>query len=1125
MPTADCLPSRCRAGVYLTVFLALFLISMGILSASPADFGSRPTPVVEMVAARAQPGRQVVFLRSGGSLAVGMAANGWKEAEILMEASEPRAAYTIFSPDGREVRSGSIDEAGWLVISFPTPVDGLYRFVVRTKSEAEDDEDFQLRAEVLPFATATRGERTRAEALYSKAEAQRNALRASDVHEAIAEYRQAASVWEHVRDREAQALALSGEALAWLELSQYNNAIATLDCAIAVSAASVYLRSWLLNLKAQVFLVRWDSRSASVVAAEALRLGRSLGDAELEADALTDQGASEWLTHAESAARDIDEALRLARKSGNTGTMALALRYKAWIQQDQGHLTRALSLMQQAEEYFRRVGDGRDVLQAMSDIANIEGLEGDRYSALLRNSRLVSPMMESGNTSNYATVVGNIGTDYIALNRDRDAIPYLQKAVLAFRNIHDDSGESIYLGQLCAVELRQKQLSNALRDCRRSASIIEQAHDPKRLAITTWRLGKVRQAFGQIDLAVENYRRAASLSEQVPDPRFESQSLLDWGDVIEAAHKREEALPLFQRALSLSERAEDSTVQLEARFRIARWHANAGEDADAISELRIALGQIERKRSTVHNGELQASYLAAMRKCHQLYVDILMREHEWDRASPSDVQALEVSESARARTLLDSLKAHDLDQPLNQGEDASIERLKLRIAVEQAYDQRLKLMLEGGRKRELEENSAMLTQAIDSLQRMEDVDRDDASAMIPSRRPLTAKEILEASRSAPATLLEYALGADRSYLWVVHDGTINSYVLKSRQKEIESLVRRWRKLAATQVPREGDDAERELRSVAAKLSCILLSNYIEPQVEKLVIVADGDLAMLPFASLPLNGCEATSGPPVITAHQVVMTPSLSVFLTHPTPGVQAAFSREVAIVANPVFDMSDSRVHFKQSDMRRSPFSAATVESYKDIPTLPRLIGTGEEATAIQQTVGPEKASLFLGFNASVETILSPAMRDYRVLHLATHGVVDESTPGFSGLVLSLVSSDGHPVFGYLKTRDIANLDLHPELVVLSACDSGAGTNLSGEGVTGLTYAFLYAGARQVASTLWDVDDEVTKEMMITFYKEMYSAGRDPAEALRQSQILMMKSTHRSAPYYWAGFEITSVGN
>ena len=164
-------------------------------------------------------------------------------------------------PMGREVRSGSIEEAGWLVFSFPVSVDGLYRLVVHTKSQAEDDRDFQIRAELLPFAAASQGQIERAEALYTQAEALRNALRADDVREAIAKYKQAASGWGVARDREAQVLALSGEALAWLELSDDRGAtLGMLDRAIAISGGSVYLHSWLLNLEAQVFLVRWGSR-------------------------------------------------------------------------------------------------------------------------------------------------------------------------------------------------------------------------------------------------------------------------------------------------------------------------------------------------------------------------------------------------------------------------------------------------------------------------------------------------------------------------------------------------------------------------------------------------------------------------------------------------------------------------------------------------------------------------------------------------------------------------------------------------------------------------------------------------------------------------------------------------
>jgi CHAT domain-containing protein len=309
--------------------------------------------------------------------------------------------------------------------------------------------------------------------------------------------------------------------------------------------------------------------------------------------------------------------------------------------------------------------------------------------------------------------------------------------------------------------------------------------------------------------------------------------------------------------------------------------------------------------------------------------------------------------------------------------------------------------------------------------------------------------------------------------------------------------------------------------------------------------------MVPFAALPESGCAGAPAPPILASHQVVVTPSLSIYLTHQsgqTGEPRTTFSREVAIVADPVFDAQDDRVRVhsqvspvtlapdhspaplpNRSSKMMMPHSTIAGLDRRNEPTLPRLIDSGAEANEILEAVGPvigrEKTTVWLGFNASVETVLSPAMQDYRILHLATHGVLDESSPGFSGLVFSLVSPDGSPVFGYLKARDIANLNLRSDMVVLSACDSGAGNNLSGEGVTGLPYAFLHAGVRQVVSTLWKVDDETSRELMVGFYKEIFLNGNEPAEALRRGQLIIMQSAHRSAPYYWAGFEITSVGN
>ena len=1099
--------------------LLLLLISTASVTAWPVPQADSAGPPDQPVSARLEPGRQIrLGVAAAQPLSLGIAAKGWKEAEILIEAPEPGASYVIVSPTGARILSETFEQAGWRVVSFATPRDGLYQLEVRANPESVAKQRLPIRVELLPFATSTRGQLAKANALYSAAETLRNSLQAGDVRQAIPKYKEAALVWQIVGDRAAYVLALAGESGAWLDLSEYQNAIAALDRGIAsLDAGSGFFHSLLLSMKAEVYLAWWDNKSAAAIGAQALRIARSLKDPELEARALTTVGGAEYFTHTPSAAVHLDEASRLATASGSTETDAMVLRYQSWGEEDQGRLSRALALMQQSEDAFRRAGDRRKALQSLPYLADIERLAGDNYAALLANSRLLSPVIASGDVENYATVLGNIGTDYEFLNRDRDAMTYLTKAVRAYESIHHGSGRSIYLGELCQVELRQHLLNDALRDCQRSASLVESIHDPKRLAIITWQLGNVHRAFGRTELAVDQYKRAAAISAQVPDPRFGSQTMIDWGDALQSAGRTNEALPLFEKAFALSRQAEDPIVELEARFRIARWHANAGEDADAIRELKVALDTIEVQRSAVQNEDLRASYLAAVRKCHQLYVDILMREHDAHPESSSDIAALEISESARARTLLDSLSHRGPGRAAHQPANSAAERIELRSAIDQAYAERLKLMLEGGHNRELEQNSATLMQDIDSLQRMDDAERNDASEMAPTGRSMTTGEIINASKSAPATMLEYALGARKSYLWVVRQGAIKSYVIPVKQDELEQLIRKWRSLAAGSPPREGDDAE--LARLGADLACKLLDPFVDPGMEKLAIVADGDLALLPFASLPTNGCSATPGPPLIMAHEVVMIPSFSTFLAQSTPEPERKFSKEVAVLADPVFDAGDDRVHVAPAD----PGLSHAGDTKRQGPALPRLTGTAQEAAGIEQAVGPDKVSLFLGYSASVDSILSPAMRDYRILHLATHGVLDASAPGLSGLVLSLVAPDGQPVAGFLKVHDIASLRLESQLVVLSSCDSGAGDSLGGEGVTGLAHAFLQAGARQVVSTLWSVDDETSKQLMVDFYRQIYVNGADPAEALRRSQLKMMKRPRRSAPYYWAGFEITSI--
>jgi CHAT domain-containing protein len=186
---------------------------------------------------------------------------------------------------------------------------------------------------------------------------------------------------------------------------------------------------------------------------------------------------------------------------------------------------------------------------------------------------------------------------------------------------------------------------------------------------------------------------------------------------------------------------------------------------------------------------------------------------------------------------------------------------------------------------------------------------------------------------------------------------------------------------------------------------------------------------------------------------------------------------------------------------------------------LNRLWFTRLEAdTIVANTLGQHMEAV--DFRASRATATSRELAQYRIVHFATHGLLDSENPELSGLVFSLVDVNGRPQNGFLDLQDIYNLNLPVDMVVLSACETALGKEIDGEGLLGLTRGFMYAGASRVVASLWRVSDVATAQLMGRFYKALGEDGIPPAAALRTAQIQMSKQKQWSAPYYWAGFEI-----
>jgi CHAT domain-containing protein len=629
---------------------------------------------------------------------------------------------------------------------------------------------------------------------------------------------------------------------------------------------------------------------------------------------------------------------------------------------------------------------------------------------------------------------------------------------------------------------------------------------------------------GNLNASAETGQRALTLIRSVGDRRGEAAILNTIGLVKAASGELDIALERFGDALSIFRAAADRNGEAATLLHIAHAQRDQGTLHAASNSLKAALEIVDDVREKVVSPELRASYLGSRQNYFDSYIDVLMRLHSSNPSNGYDSQAFEVSERARARGILDRLT--EIGAEIRKGVDTALlarERdLQVRINGKAAR----KTLLLGGNYQPRE--VAVLDSELRELLRAER----DLRAEIRSRSPryaalqyperLSAKQIQTDVLDPDTLLLEYRLGERRSYLWAVTSDSLRAFELAARSG-LETLVRRA--TAVLSRPEPGYQAVvRELASVLLGPVRDLLPG------KRLVIVADGALRSVPFAALPvrLDGGGSTREFPLVLAHEIVSVPSASMMksLRGQIAGRTSA-PGTIAVLADPVFDRDDIRVKRRQSSGRPSTsmFAAPAREfparSGTEPIALRRLPFSRREAESIVALVPRGSALKAMDFAASREVATSPALGKHRLIHFATHAVLDDSHPELSGVVFSLVNEQGDPVDGFLRLHDTYNLDLPAELVVLSACQTAVGPDVTGDGLLGLTRGFMYAGAARVLASLWPADDKATAELMRRFYVAMLGKRKLPAAAaLRHAQAQMSRHHLWKAPYYWAGFTL-----
>ncbi len=833
-----------------------------------------------------------------------------------------------------------------------------------------------------------------------------------------------------------------------------------------------------------------------------------------------------------AAADALNQALSLFRQAGEKRLQAITLAELGSVRFRLGEVERARTSHQAALELFELLDDPLGKATALNNLGLVHKRAGEILQALECYRRAVDLWRELKRAVDQLSTEINLGKLLLSLGKLPQAQDLFESCLESARASGDRSAEATCLGSLGDIEQRRGRYPEALKVLKDSLNIYQEDGSVSGQGVIHNSLGNTYLKQGQPKQAGKHYQLALDLFEQQQDAANQAVSLLNLGRYhfaehrfIEAAARHREALALYRQVGNRS--GEAATLLGEARSEYQRGRLRTAE-----ALIGAALATVELLRQDSGGPDLRVAVVASKSEYWELYVHVLMALHREEPDAEHDQRALEVCERWRARSLLDLLREARLDLQSEVPSALAEEERALRQRIAELYLQRLEAT-EPSQHAEQEGFASQLR----SLQL--DLELLNARIHSQSRRygdiaqlnPVDTRTIQRELLRSDTQLVEYFLGQERSYAWLVSRQQVTSVELPPRQ-ELEAAGGEVSRLLQTRSTGQEKRRQRALQ----RLSSLLLepladalgasgASTASQTPRRLLVVGDGILNTIPFSVLPLPGDRRNL---LIDKFEVVHLPSASVLAALRDRQRRRPIRDElrIALFADPIYQSDDERLAGAPGGSVDSGAAwhkdLSTAARDLELGTFQRLPHTRVEVEEISRLFSGNRRTVELGFAATRSHLLETDLKSYSLLHFATHGVLNRRHPSLSGLVLSLIDENGDPQDGFLRLQDIYNLRLEAELVTLSACQTGLGAEVRGEGLIGLTRGFMYAGSPRVLVSLWRVDDAATAELMKRFYRELLDPKQDDspgvAAALRRAQLSMREESAWTEPFYWAGF-------
>lgn len=839
------------------------------------------------------------------------------------------------------------------------------------------------------------------------------------------------------------------------------------------------------------------------------------------------------------------QALEIAKQMNDKIFLARSIDYLGVSYFTQGESRKAIQYWEEALQMYLERNDQSQITATLNNIGAAYGNLGEYAKSMDYYKQVLEPARKQETRNLEIGVLRNIGVAYGNLGEREKGLEYLEEALAIARKAKERRQEAFILTTMGSSYSSINNDQKAIELYNQSI-IIEREMGNKFGEVSALNsLGYSHYKLKEYQKALEYLNQGVEINKSLNLRNLEATLQYQTGLVYAALKEYAKARDYFTKARESFEFMETRLQKHRANYMLAQIDADEGKFDDAQAKMKPILDYFESARKQFVQPEQRSTYFSTGQAVYESYLELLMKKHQNGDKNAAD-EAFQISEKTRARSLLEIISRTKIDFRQNASPEL-IEREKTLRELINDRSGRLTRLLTG--KFTEEQKKAAEKELADFRTEYQDIEikllttnKRYAELVAPS--PLSLAEIQQQVLDSDTVLLEYALGKEKSYLFVVTQNSLQTFELLKRaeieeksRNYFEALTARNKKIkfeTAEEKQKRVEKADTEIVNLADSLSQTILAPAEKVLNKKrLLIVPDGILQYIPFASLTKDK------QPLVNNYEIVSLPSASTLaVLRKEFGNRQPAPKTIAVIADPVFTAEDER--FKTLEAKKkgnSPNQIAVSAKTRGIEeeelnrvtddfgggesgfNFSRLPFTRKEADAISTLTPQNVKKLSLDFSANLSNATNPELSNYKIIHFATHSFLNSRRPELSGIVLSLIDENGKPQNGFLRTDEIYNLNLPAELVVLSGCRTGLGKEIRGEGLVGLTRGFMYAGAKRIAVSLWDVNDEATAELMSRFYKEMLGNKKfTPAAALRQAQLSMAKDKRWSNPYYWAGF-------